>query len=91
MLACDLGAQEIACRFDGGAGMIYTGMPNPSQMPQQQMKLPPVRNQGDMIIGVLGIRVPAEMLEGGYFWAFLVAVTVVVLGVAWLKYSKGTK
>ncbi len=61
-----------------------TGVPDPSQIPQQMM-LPPEPPR-EMIIDVLGIRVPAEMLESGYFWAFLIMVTVVVLGVAWLKY-----
>jgi hypothetical protein len=67
--------------------MIYVGMPDPSQMPQQVM-LPPqeVRPQPEMVIDVLGIRVPATMLESAYFWAFLAVCAVMILGGAYLKY-----
>jgi hypothetical protein len=67
--------------------MIYVGMPDPSQMPQQVM-LPPqeVRPQPEMAIDVLGIRFPATMLESTYFWAFLAICAVMILGVAYLKY-----
>jgi hypothetical protein len=43
-------------------------MPSPDQMPQQVM-LPPqeIRPQSEMVIDALGIRVPAAMLENGYF------------------------
>ena len=74
--------------------MIYTGMPDPSQMPQQmrlppeQFAIPPERHQGDMIIDVLGIRVPAEMLHSGAFWLFLAVCVATVLGVAYLKYAR---
>jgi hypothetical protein len=37
---------------------------------------------------VLGIRVPATLLESGYFWAFLIVAAVTVLGVAYFKYGK---
>ncbi len=40
---------------------MYVGVPAPSQMPQQIM-LPPAPKPPEMIIDVLGIRVPAEML-----------------------------
>jgi hypothetical protein len=67
--------------------MMHVGMPDPSQMPQQQMMLPPEPPR-EMVIDVLGIRVPAEMLHSGAFWAFLIATAMTVLGVAWLKYRK---
>jgi hypothetical protein len=69
---------------------LMTGMPDASQLPQQ-IALPPqdMRPPSDMIVDVLGIRVPAAMLESGYFWAFLIVVAVVVLGVAYFKYHEG--
>jgi hypothetical protein len=69
--------------------MLHTGMPDLSQMPQQMM-LPPqeMHPPSDMVIDVLGIRVPAAMLESGSFWAFLIVAVLTVLGVAWLKYRK---
>jgi hypothetical protein len=69
---------------------LFTGMPDPSQMPQQMM-LPPqeMHPPSDMVIDVLGIRVPAAMLDSGAFWLFMVVCFVMVLGVAWLKYAKG--
>jgi hypothetical protein len=65
---------------------LYMGMP--SQMPQQVL-LPPqeIRPQPEMVVDVLGVRVPASMLESGYFWAFLMVAAVVVLGVAYLKFK----
>jgi hypothetical protein len=69
--------------------MIYTGMLSPDQMPQQQMILPSPPAPSEMVIDVLGVRVPAAMLENGYFWAFLMVAAVVVLGVAYFKYRKG--
>jgi hypothetical protein len=54
----------------------------------QQMTLPPAPKQSEMVIDVLGIRVPAAMLESGYFWAFLMVAAVVVLSVAYFKYRK---
>jgi hypothetical protein len=69
--------------------MIYIGMPDPSQMPQQQMILPSPPAPSEMVIDVLGVRVPAAMLENGYFWVFLMVAAVVVLGVAYFKYRKG--
>jgi hypothetical protein len=68
--------------------MIYTGMPSPDQMPQQVM-MPPQEAHSEMVIDALGIRVPAAMLENGYFWAFLIVVAVVVLRVAYFKYHEG--
>ena len=67
----------------------YTGRPNPSQMPQQMM-LPP-EHRGDIVLDVLGVRVPASMLESGYFWAFMAVCAVIILGVAWLKYRSTAK
>jgi hypothetical protein len=68
--------------------MIYTGMPDSSQMPQQQMILPSPPSHSEMVVDVLGVRVPAAMLENGYFWAFLMVAAVVVLGVAYFKYAR---
>jgi hypothetical protein len=68
--------------------MIYTGMPSPDQMPQQQMMLPPSPAPSEMVIDVLGVRVPVTMLENGYFWALLMVAAVVVLGVAYFKYAR---
>ena len=68
--------------------MIYTGMPSTDQMPQQQMILPSPPAHSEMVIDVLGVRVPAAMLENGYFWAFLMVAAVVVLGVAYFKYAR---
>ena len=72
--------------------MISTGMPDPSQMPQQMM-LPPkeMRPQPEIVIDVLGIRVPAEMLHSGAFWALLIIAALTVLGVAFLKYRSSNK
>ena len=42
--------------------MMYAGLPD--QMPQQQM-MPPSELPREMIIDVLGIRIPAEMLHSG--------------------------
>jgi len=67
-----------------------TGMPDPQQMPQQMM-LPPAPKQPEMVIDVLGIRVPAEMLHSGAFWAFLMVAALTVLGVAFLKYRSSSK
>jgi hypothetical protein len=68
----------------------YVGMPD--QMPQQIM-LPPqeMRPQPEMVVDVLGVRVPAAMLESGYFWAFLIVAAVTVLGVAYFKYRSPAK
>ena len=68
---------------------MRVGMPDPSQMPQQQMILPSPSAPSEMVIDVLGVRVPAEMLENGYFWAFLIVAALVVLGVTYFKYRKG--
>jgi hypothetical protein len=67
--------------------MINVDMPDPSQM-QQQMILPSPPAPSEMVIDVLGVRVPAAMLENGYFWAFLMVAAVVVLGVAYFKYAR---
>lgn len=66
--------------------MNYAG--NPYDMPQQQMYLPPVpvKNE-EMVIDLLGIRIPATMLETGTFWIFMVLVIAAVIAVAWLKYG----
>jgi hypothetical protein len=68
--------------------MMYVGMPDPSQIPQQVM-LPPqeMRAQPEMVIDVLGIRLPAAMLESGYFWAFLSVSVITVLLVTYWKYK----
>jgi hypothetical protein len=71
--------------------MMYAGMPSPDQMPQQQMILPSPPAPSEMVIDVLGVRVPAVMLENGYFWAFLMVAAVVVLGVAYFKYRSSAK
>jgi hypothetical protein len=68
---------------------LLTGMPDPNQMPQQVM-LPP-EHHGDIVLDVLGVRVPASMLESGYFWAFMVVCAAIILGVAWLKYRSAAK
>ena len=69
------------------------GMPDPSQMPQQQMMLPsmPTAPGRDMTIDVLGIKIPAEMLGSPAFWAFLIVAAVTVLGVAYFKYRSAAK
>ena len=65
------------------------GMPDPSQMPQQIM-LPPqeMRPPSDMVIDVLGIRVPAEMLHSTAFWAFMAVTVITVLLVSYWKYRR---
>ena len=72
--------------------MMYVGMPAPSQMPQQ-MLLPPqeMRPQPKLVVDVLGVRVPAAMLESGYFWAFRIVAAVTVLGVTYFKYRSSAK
>ena len=67
---------------------LLTGMPDPSQMPQQQLLLPPPR---DMIIDLMGFKIPAEMLNSPAFWAFLIVAAVTVLGVAYFKYRLAAK
>jgi hypothetical protein len=57
-------------------------------MPQQQMILPSRPARSEMVIDVLGVRVPAEMLENGYFWAFVIVAALVVLGVVYFKYAR---
>ena len=66
------------------------GMPDPSQMPQQQMMLPPqeMRPQPEMVIDVLGIRAPVEMLGSPAFWAFMVGSVVTVLLISYWKYRR---
>jgi hypothetical protein len=66
---------------------MMTGMPGAEQ---QQLMLPTqeMRPQPEMVVDVLGVRVPAAMLESGYFWAFLIVAAVTVLGVAYFKYGK---
>ena len=68
--------------------MMNVGIPSPKQMPQQVL-LPSQDALPEMVVDVLGIRVPAAMLESGYFWAFLMVAAVTVLGVAYFKYRKG--
>ena len=63
-------------------------MPDPSQMPQQQMILPSPPAPSEMVIDVLGVRVPAAMLENGYFWVFLIVASVTVLLVSYWKYRR---
>jgi hypothetical protein len=67
---------------------LYIGMPEPSQIPQQQLVLPPPR---DMIIDLMGFKIPAEMLNSPAFWAFLIVAAVTVLGVAYFKYRSAAK
>jgi hypothetical protein len=66
--------------------LLHTGMIDPSQMPQQMM-LPPEPSR-EMVIDVLGIRMPAEMLESGYFWLFMAVSVVTVLLVSYWKYRR---
>ena len=62
----------------------YIGIPiDPTQIPQQMLAPPP-----EMVIDVLGIRVPSSMLESGYFWLFMASCAVMILGVAWIKYRR---
>jgi hypothetical protein len=63
-------------------------MPQQIMLPPEQKSLPTEHHQGDMIIDVLGIRVPAEMLHSGAFWLFLAVCVATVLGVAYLKYAR---
>ena len=65
---------------------LYAGMPDPSQMPQQQMLMPPAPPPRDMTIDLLGIKIPAEMLGSPAFWVFLIVASATVLGLAWLRY-----
>jgi hypothetical protein len=69
---------------------LYIGMPDPNQVPQQMM-LPPAPKPPEMIIDVLGIRVPAEMLNSPAFWAFLIVAAITALGVAYFKYRSTAK
>jgi hypothetical protein len=61
-------------------------MPQQIALPPQEMHPP-----SDMVVDVLGIRVPAAMLESGYFWAFLIVASATVLGLAYIKYRAGSK
>ena len=70
--------------------MMNIGMPDPSQMPQQQMMLPASQPQ-EMVIDVLGVRLPATMLESGYFWAFVSVAVVTVLLVSYWRYKAKTR
>jgi hypothetical protein len=64
----------------------YTGMPDPFQMPQQQMILPPMPAPArDMTIDLLGIKVPAEMLSNGSFWIFLLIVLGALVATSYFK------
>ena len=69
-----------------------TGMPDPSQMPQQVM-LPPqeVHRPSDIVIDVLGLRVPSEALHTFSFWVLIFILAAVVLGVAYFKYGKKSR
>ena len=71
---------------------LRVGMPSSDQVPQQVL-LPPraILPQPEMVVDVLGVRVPAAMLESGYFWAFLIVAAVTVLGVAYFKYHSSAK
>ena len=62
--------------------MIYTGMPDPSQMPQQQLMLvPPSRD-----IEMFGGKIPVELLDSPAFWLLLVFVAGTLLGLAYFKF-----
>lgn len=63
----------------------YVGMPSPDQMPQQQMTLPGPKNS-EIVIDLLGVRVPSEALHTFSFWALIFILAAVVLGVAYFKY-----
>jgi hypothetical protein len=66
--------------------MMYAGLPSPDQMPQQMMS--PPEPPHEMIIDVLGIRIPAEMLHSGAFWAFMALSVITVLLVSYWKYRR---
>jgi hypothetical protein len=68
--------------------MMNVGIPSPEQIPQEVL-LPSQDAPPEMVVDVLGVRVPAAMLESGYFWAFLIVAAVTVLGVAYFKYRQG--
>ena len=86
ILACDTGVEEVTYWIDGRSRMMNIGMPDPSQMPQQQMMLPASQPQ-EMVIDFLGMRLPTSMLESGYFWAFLAVAVVTVLLVSYWRYK----
>jgi hypothetical protein len=66
-----------------------TGMPDPLQLPQQIM-LPPQEmspHRSDMAIDLLGVKIPAELLNSGAFWAFLAITVMTVLLISYWKYK----
>jgi hypothetical protein len=66
--------------------ILHTGMPSPDQMPQQQMVMPPPSPR-DMTIDLLGVKIPAELLSSGAFWAFLAVSVVTALVISYWKYK----
>ena len=61
---------------------LMTGMPDASQMPQQQLMLvPPPRD-----IEMFGSKIPVELLDSPAFWLLLVFVAGTVLGLAYFKF-----
>ena len=66
----------------------YVGMPNPQQMPQQQMILPPFPPPRDMTIEILGAKIPAELLSSGAFWCFFLLVIGAMLLLGYFKYCR---
>ena len=63
--------------------MIYTGMPDPSQMPQQMMLVPPPRD-----IDLMGFKIPAELLGSPAFWCFFLLVLTALVAMAYFKYAR---
>jgi hypothetical protein len=73
--------------------MMKIGMPSPDQMPQQQQMLfsPMPAPARDMTIDLLGVKIPAELLSSGAFWAFLAITVVTVLLISYWKYKARTR
>jgi len=63
--------------------ILQTGMPDPSQMSQQPMMLPPARD-----IDLMGFKIPAELLGSGPFWCFFLLVLAALVAIAYFKYRK---
>ena len=70
----------------GSSNMRSTALQH-LQMPQQVM-FPPqeMRPQPEMVVDVLGVRVPVSLLDSGAFWLFLVIVAATLLGLAYFKF-----
>lgn len=70
--------------------MMYVGMPDPSQMPQQyalppeQFVLPPTHGTMD----ILGVKIPAELLHSTAFWAFFLLVLLALVVMTYFKHRR---